>query len=111
MRYLIVLMLSGCALTPTALRREGHLVEASSAAPPTSVTQCIVRNALETGIPLSAMPEPEGGTGVSELHAIGPMYIVRVEPASAGSRISIRYQPILLPIEIDRFITPITKGC
>ena len=45
MRYLVVLLLAGCAMSPADLRQHGERVEFNSSGSPRTTAPCIARNA------------------------------------------------------------------
>lgn len=90
--YLIVLLLlTGCALTPTDVRNQGVRADFKSTKAPSAVANCIARNADEAKRPLQATVR-EGTEGAYDIHitkpGMGNALTAEVLPVQNGSAIT-----------------------
>lgn len=96
---LFVLLLSGCALTPTELREQGSRTTFERNAPPVEVATCLGRVIDEYRPFLDARFASEVRPGIAgrfEVRAVvtaAVMVLSEVEPHGAGSRVTIWQSP------------------
>ena len=106
MRYLVVLLLVGCAMTPQELTTAGIRTEHASERSPEQAARCVARNAEElklgwgVNFPATWREGKEPGTFEVVLHGgadYGTLGFAKIEPHGGGSRITIwRAESILM---------------
>lgn len=118
MRYLIVLVLCGCTLTPNEMRESAPRVDFESAYPALKAAQCLARNAEESRpdplVTLAAQWRESRSPGSYEV-TIRPRegflgVLADITPSASGSRVSIWYHPVQ-PGLWELVVQDMRKGC
>ena len=114
MRYLIVLLLTGCVIAPADLRQRTPTIERSSKLTPDQAAACVSGAAAEHHQSVHAQIHNAGKDREVFVYAaggFGPLLlaIVRAEPSSDGTLLKVMVQPSALTP--DAFATAIVNGC
>lgn len=103
MRYLLVLLLAGCASTPTEVMEQGPRTDFTSARAPRDAAECIERSASEikwgiVGVSKDARMRPAREAGSFEVlyTEFGiTIAVALIRPTASGTAISIWRNPLV----------------
>ena len=108
-----VLMLAGCAMTPTVVVEQGTRHTWSSSLSPQAAAECVARNAENMSGMITAVVRAAPTSGAVETIARtgegGVMSLSQSRPAPNGATVEIWISPRFLTPE--RFLTSVSKGC